>query len=66
MTDKELRKLHAKTTAEVKRKAAIDIADIRAAINDKIESELVETLSLEDAINSDELSLARIRRAMRK
>jgi hypothetical protein len=66
MTNAKLTKLIAHVTAEVKRKAEIDIADIRNSIPDKIESELVETLSLEDAINSDELSLARIRRAMRQ
>jgi hypothetical protein len=66
MTRAKLRKLLAHVTREVHRRAEIDIADIRAAIPDKIESELVETLSLEDELNSDERSLARIRRAMRR
>jgi hypothetical protein len=66
MTAAKLTKLLAHITREVNRKAEIDIADIKAAIPDRIETEMVEILSLEDEINSDEIALKRVREVMRR
>jgi hypothetical protein len=66
MTTKQLTELHARVSAEVHEKAAIDIADIQAGIDDKIETELVELLELADEINADEPALKRVQKVMRK
>jgi hypothetical protein len=66
MTNAKLRKLVNHVTADVKRRAEIDIADIKAAIPYKIEDEMVSWLQLEDELNSDEVNLKRVREVMRR